>query len=81
MEDSRENQVRKHPIRLDEKTDAALQKIADAPEDGLEKAVLALGLDIDVVTAFLKVRGYEDLPEAKAIVAALKKASGNGPAP
>lgn len=82
MENENQNQVEgQEVIRLDETTDALLQAIADAKDDGLDELVQNLPLDVDAFQAFLKASGQQDSPEAKAIIEALTRKKSAGPAP
>jgi hypothetical protein len=61
-------------MKLDEKTAAMLQAIADMPDDVPAESISELfqkfgtDLDPDAVTAFLKAASQQDRPEAKAII-------------
>lgn len=82
MENENQHQTEEQEeIPLDETTDALLQAIADAPDDGLDELVQNLPLDVDAFQAFLKASGLEDRPEAKAIIEALTRKKNDGPAP
>jgi hypothetical protein len=82
MENENQKQVEgQEVIRLDETTDAFIQAIADAPDDGLDELVQNLPLDVDAFQAFLKASGQQDSPEAKRIIEALIRKKSDGPAP
>lgn len=82
MEDGKQHKAEDEKIiSLDETTDATLQAIADASEDGLDELVQNMPLDVDSFRAFLKASGQQDRPEAKAIIEALARKKNDGPAP
>jgi Na+-transporting methylmalonyl-CoA/oxaloacetate decarboxylase gamma subunit len=60
-------------IKIDEKTAAILQAIADAPEGDLDKLVEIAKVDPEAFAEFAKKSGLHNSPEVKAIIAAAKK--------
>lgn len=74
-------------VKLDEKTAAMLQAIADMPDDAPAGSIgelfqtFGIDLDPDVLTTFLKATGQQDRPEANAIFEQITKQKNNGPAP